>query len=169
MQTRHTHFFVHQRTATDNGIIHLSHTKASAALDSFDNIYPLLVSEQHPLLYNTMVLSKPVRPVLPQIIHIVHASLIRRKRPLLCLGKYIINIYMKFKFLSIGGNTVMCNIWSTCLCTCTCPDNFCTPLSHFALVVSFCFKCHLTPLSNNVKPIYFVCFSYYICRFNRIL
>lgn len=163
MQTRHTDSFVHQRTATDNGITHLSHTKASAALDSFDNIYLLLVPEQHPLLYNTMVLSKPVRPILPQIIHIVHASLIRRKRPLLCLGKYILNIYMKFKFLSIGGNTVMCNIWSTCLCACMCPDNLCTPLAHSAHIASFCFKCQVTPFSNNVKPIYFACFLQNIC------
>lgn len=160
MQTRHTHSFIHQRAATDNGIIHLSNIKASAALDSFDNIYPLLVSEQHPLLYNTMVLSKPIRAILPQTIHIFHASLIRR-RPLLCLEKYIINIYMKFKFLSIGGNTVMCNIWSTCVYGRARAQIISIPLQHILPhVASFCFKCHLTSFSNNiqVKPIWFVWF-----------
>lgn len=133
MQTRHTHSFIHQRAATDNGIIHLNNIKASAALDSFDNIYPLLVSEQHPLLYNTMALSKPIRAILPQIIHIFYASLIRRRRPSLCLEKYIINIYMKFKFLSIGGNTVMCNIWSTRVYVRACAQTISIPLQHILL------------------------------------
>lgn len=125
-----------------------SHPKASATLDSFDKIYPLLVS----------VLSKPLRAILPQIIHIVHASLISRKRPWLHLEKYIIiNISMKFKFLSIGGNTVMWNIWSTHVYVGACARTISVPLYNILpMALHFCFKCHLTPFSN-VKPTQFVC------------
>lgn len=74
VQTRHAHYFAHQRAATDNGIVHLSYVKASAALDFFDNVDPFLVSEQDPLLSNTMVLSEPLRAVLPQITHLLCQS-----------------------------------------------------------------------------------------------
>lgn len=143
-----THYFVHQRAATDNGIIHLSYVKASAALDFFDNIYPFLVSEEHPLFYNTMVLSEPVRAILPQIIQISFAvspeggdlSYVRKK--------YILNICVKFKFLSTGGNAVMCNRAGRCVYVHA--QTTCIPLWHtFSHVASFCFKRYLTPFPTT--------------------
>lgn len=151
MQPRHTHYFIHQRAATDNGIIHLSYVKASAALDFFDNSYPSWVSEQHPLLYNTVVLSEPVSAVPPQIIHIFSATLTRRRRPCLCWEKYILNVDVKFEILSIGGNTVMRNMGSGCVTYPHVPRQVLHYHGTLLHILLHSFPCYLTPLPKHVQ------------------
>lgn len=163
MHTRHIHSFVHQRDATDNGLIHLSYVKASAALDFFDNVYPLLISEERPSLYSPVPLPEPLRATLPLNSTLSSfASLTSRRRPELYWKKkkHITWTCVKSEFPTIGGNTVVWHMKHTCLRACTCPDIFYLTMPFFWYCASFffSFKCNPMPFFNaiQVKTVWFV-------------
>lgn len=155
MHTRHIHSFVHQRDATDNGLIHLSYVKASAALDFFDNVYPLLISEECPSLYSPVPLPEPLRATLPLNSTLrSFVSLTSRRRPELYRKKKTHNLNMCEVWISNNRWQYCCVTYEAYMFTCMHMSRYFLP--HYAIFLILCFiffsfKCNPMPFFNTIQ------------------